>query len=1462
MDHIKHVINGRVVFVRFFMLADLHLEGDRNASSNSDRLKKLCKEIRKTISIEEKLLFIVLGDIAHQGNILSFATAKKCLNLIRNELDGYSIRFEFVPGNHDLEGGPNPLSSFDSFTASYGCKHTYSSKAAYSSIHDGVNFIFTDSTLSRDHAAPGKLNMNAIRDEAKQGLTNVLFCHHGLIQNYGDDHDTIEDSAFVLKQLTELNISFFFHGHAHRADVTTSKEGLTEIGCGSISGDVDWIPNVYHQFSVGYIQDGSITCVQRWIDVSDGTGLFVGSQLYPEPRTFADPNTVNKIYYEPIDGYIPRHVLTYEEAGKDPWLRAFSNEPPIVLRDALLKAKRLLLLCDAGVGKSVELQNIAHALYSDYYFPFLFSLKDYTGEQIYDLLPEHYKKLSANRYVILFDGYDELTSSLRELFERNLRKFLNAYAEANIIISSRSNFCRSETSSRSRTFVGFSVFVLDGLKPQEIREYLRSQGINVDRFWHSASANKISDLLSNPFYLTWLAQIYLSEKQLPPKTELMDKLIAVSFDIDEKKFPGNLEEHYRALFLLLERVAFAMQLMQQHLFDDRSEYQDIIPDLDERNLIKQSGLLKRDGTGWSFLHNNFREYLAAKYLARLDKDAAIAIFSNGNNIRPSWVNTLGYLSGLDLNWDLLHWLTEHAPSALVKFESDRLNMEMREKVFESIFSKYENDNLFFDDSFCDESELAYFAKNKGSLLFLLERIKNPRNESSQYNAINILRYFPNLFGCDENVRDTLISCCESYPVTEKHICRLAIVTICQLQLNTPAVTKKLMEFFENSKEDYIRLGLYEYLISTGEQNEYVQFFASGISIAHEEDDNDPRIGNELFELVEGLKKMNTPESIAVVLELFSGESTPGFHDEDEVLSAVTDTAICLYQSGCLKLYDVFLEKYLQAATGWNYAFEEAAVKFFVKTDTQRFAVLSAVELFEDEPHHMSKLIDRDSTLIDFLASMYSERKLTSKVAFQNIVIWFVRDEEKYNQYTELIRQVDGTEIPKFKRPVDYQALEKQSAQEYFETLFDLRKREELFAELMSVLDDPNIRADKILDAGIKIGYHSALRRLQVAIYHYGGSLKVSEFFERINSEEYVIRSAAKILGGKVHIIPTVEQKKILENLICKQLDAKIFDDAIKYMAPGYRYKRLIPSLLSLIQYLDYPVDEDTLLQLTEVPQYFFHRENKLIKYRYLESKLSTAQIKFRLIRNIKQGCVHDMVLQDHIEYFDKKMDPALTVTALELCKTEDTDSLLRTVAWKYIFKTSGVEFLCHEVIPHADGNFLLELDSGCKEIPPDIMREAMERQYRVTPTMQLQASLITLGSSLALTDYVESTKRTKHISEEDGHPGRPTAAIKTISNPHHLPLLKELLEVVLDSEFVDCTWFGLRNSLMDAFLNCGRVMPEETIQIIESLKPSSRENEKNNRYCNYLIRKLQNIEGSSQDLPKSLQEAKQIIQRF
>ena len=173
-----------------------------------------------------------------------------------------------------------------------------------------------------------------------------------------------------------------------------------------------------------------------------------------------------------------------------------------------------------------------------------------------------------------------------------------------VILSSRSNFCKTEQNNQSKTFPGFQVYDLCPLEYKDITGYLVEQGIDQDAFYAAARVGCVTELCKNPFYLIRLASLYSDDQKLPSKTGLMDRLVEDSFEWDDEKFPGKLEEIYTEMFRSLERVAFAMQLLGKNQLDDRKEFQRIFA-YPERHRVKKSGLFQREGVKWGFIHNNF-----------------------------------------------------------------------------------------------------------------------------------------------------------------------------------------------------------------------------------------------------------------------------------------------------------------------------------------------------------------------------------------------------------------------------------------------------------------------------------------------------------------------------------------------------------------------------------------------------------------------------------------------------------------------------------------------------------------------------------------------------------------------------------------------------------------------------------------------------------------------------------------
>lgn len=67
-----------------------------------------------------------------------------------------------------------------------------------------------------------------------------------------------------------------------------------------------------------------------------------------------------------------------------------------------------------------------------------------------------------------------------------------------------------------------------------------------------------------------------------------------------------------------------------------------------------------NGNQWQFEHNNFREYLVARYLCNKTLGGIIDLVTYNDNkkeIKASWVNTLSFLMLIYRDKELIQWST-------------------------------------------------------------------------------------------------------------------------------------------------------------------------------------------------------------------------------------------------------------------------------------------------------------------------------------------------------------------------------------------------------------------------------------------------------------------------------------------------------------------------------------------------------------------------------------------------------------------------------------------------------------------------------------------------------------------------------------------------------------------------------------------------------------------------------------
>ncbi|MCP4129551.1 MAG: hypothetical protein GY754_00920, partial [bacterium] len=351
-------------------------------------------------------------------------------------------------------------------------------------------------------------------------------------------------------------------------------------------------------------------------------------------------------YERPAD-YLPRQVmLNNEYTGKD-------------LLAIIKEEKRVVLLGDAGEGKSTELRRIASELSkpgSVYPFhPFFIELDTFVDEKIEDLIPGLHR-VPDNARCIIIDGLDQVQSQNRHTAVRRIESYSREHPEVRILVSCRTAFYRTGTETHNATLDGFQVYHFLPIRDHDIEYYIEDKLDDTgSEFIGECIQYDLKDLLENPFYLVELVNLYRIENRIPGWSQLFERLLHSRMRLDREQYRTKIElsdeETKEKIISELEKLAFVMETAGQGVISG-SEYRKIISDSETRNLIEHCTVWRGDPSKdrWTFEHNSFREYLAARFLAGNSFDAIKSFTAYGHgpeytHIKPAWANSLAFLFG-------------------------------------------------------------------------------------------------------------------------------------------------------------------------------------------------------------------------------------------------------------------------------------------------------------------------------------------------------------------------------------------------------------------------------------------------------------------------------------------------------------------------------------------------------------------------------------------------------------------------------------------------------------------------------------------------------------------------------------------------------------------------------------------------------------------------------------------------
>lgn len=453
--------------------------------------------------------------------------------------------------------------------------------------------------------------------------------------------------------------------------------------------------------------------------------------------------------------YEPRYIKT---SNNDFESFLSSEEAGITLSEIVTQKNRVVLLGNAGVGKTTELKMLFEQLWEkreeSLNIPMYINLKNFRKSADFeDLIPfAEWKELPITTFIL--DGLDEIADI--QDFISALELFLNKYKDKkiNVVISCRTNIYEKYLVKIS----GFEYFFLNGLTDKQINNILEKR---ISKVLNYEELNQFRTYLENPFNLNLFYEYYKEKGDFPKSlSETWGLFIENELNkLNKSKLVKREEIDIAHIKKCLEKVAFVNELMKQNFI-----LEDNLLDLlgkEDKSVFEQISFIEKlpDSENFIFRHKNYQEFFAAKYLADKSVEEILSIINIGESInktKPNLFNTITCLLNiLDAKKfeEVKNWLLKNEPEILFLAEKDKLKIESQKEVFRAYFTEEVIENTFWigRNGRFSMDKLAEFA----DIDFLISEIEKNEHFRIVISALDVLSYTECLEEEDDKIKTHL-----------------------------------------------------------------------------------------------------------------------------------------------------------------------------------------------------------------------------------------------------------------------------------------------------------------------------------------------------------------------------------------------------------------------------------------------------------------------------------------------------------------------------------------------------------------------------------------------------------------------------------------------------------------------------------------------------------------------------------
>jgi len=1130
-------------------------------------------------------------------------------------------------------------------------------------------------------------------------------------------------------------------------------------------------------------------------------------------------NSIIKIQYSKPVNYIKRDIILCEMLLQNEFYYLYSDKKHALAK--IIEQNRLIvLLGDAGSGKSIELQYLAHKLSTDKggLFPIYDKLNNYIDKTIGEVIPIEYKDVPIENLVFILDGFDEIVEQNVDAFRCHLEEFVKENPNTKFVISSRGNFYKkaSEDENYSGTIAGFQAYSLCPLTTEDRENYFASKEIHIKEFVDEIIDKNLQYLINLPFYLIEIVNLYFKDGKLPKRTELMEHLIKSKFKIDVEKFRSanrKLPELEVSLMELLMKTGITLECLGRNYLSE-TEYQTVHTSFNDRELLKYSGIWsKNNKEDWQFVHNNFGEYLAAKWLAEKTKDEIISCITytfDKKTIKPSWANTLSFFTDISKNDELLNWALENSPILLMKFEKDRVEKNTRISLFKKIFTSYGEKAMWLHSDEISNGELVEFGGCEETLLFLLEKIKGTTNYFVLSNALVLLIEFKGLYGQNDVVAEVLTMLIFDDERQGYERSR-AILVLAQHKLQSDQLTQRLVLTFNDIDDSWIRYGMYVYLSTSTFLDSNIEFFLEGLKYDDfgSSDGKNSRLGNEHYELLNGIAKITTIQAFVKVIDYIDEKYNENSEIIcDELVKNVLTVAERFYSRGEKIVFEHIFKLYVN---GKRYNNNKEYLMFFDNTDTRIKAFIQLALESNLERVHLLEDISNDKCILE-LTKLYENEKIDDKFV-TTFIRYTINDTDEFNDLVTLIKEKTGEQIIRHTY-CDHAKLRKEGMQRFFDALFYKEKFQGLIDEIVNLSGKTDITRKEAKRLGYELfSDHVELREV-IRCICYGWEdekQEVAIFLETVDWASFQICNILKLLKDKhINVDISKQQKEYIKVLCDNYLGDGDFIKEIEFKEDGSWIRpNWVPSIIYFVMYFDFEYTDDIMLDMLLLPIAMYIKKNnqRYSCFDYVEKHVTPQKLKNKVISNLKDGIYRGDVYDDHLKYCIKREIAEMVDVAVDISIDNKLDVWYRRTSIDYLIDFMDIDKLYNEVVEALDDETLLYASERLYQRKDakliDILRERATGAEKSDYKDRMMRYLICMGCNTGIEYFIEQIKQTRIAADEFTREESMQNAISDIDDTDKMSYILELVNLRFEKGFEDNRFNGLFSCLRKSLIAMG-----------------------------------------------------------